>query len=58
MIATLCVHIFACIYFRVKIASADTPQDVTSFYVSRGIDANVGFKFKKCIICMTFQLIF
>ena len=41
VIATFSVHIFACVYFRVKIAYAYSPDDVTNFYTSKNIDPNV-----------------
>ena len=40
-IALFSVHFFACIFFRVKIASANTPEDVTVFYTSRNVASNV-----------------
>jgi hypothetical protein len=40
-IAMFSVHLFACIFFRVKIASATTPEDVTSFYTSKNVDKDV-----------------
>jgi hypothetical protein len=35
------VHFFACVFFRVKILSANTEDDVTTFYTSRNIEADV-----------------
>jgi hypothetical protein len=35
------VHFFACVFFRVKILSAYTEDDVTTFYTSRNIEADV-----------------
>ena len=40
-IALFSVHIFACIFFRVKMASAFTPEDVTTFYTSKNVASNV-----------------
>ena len=40
------VHIFACMFFRVKKESAFHPDDVTTFYSSRGIDENVSLGFE------------
>ena len=40
-IAMFSVHLFACIFFRVKVASALTPDDVTAFYTSRNIADDV-----------------
>ncbi len=40
-IAMFSVHMFACIFFRVKIASAIYAEDVTLFYTSKNVPANV-----------------
>ena len=40
-IAGMSVHFFACIFYRVKQESADSPADVTYFYTSRDVDPNV-----------------
>jgi hypothetical protein len=40
-IATFSVHIFACMYFRVKIASALSPDIVSDFYASRDVAEDV-----------------
>jgi hypothetical protein len=40
-IATSSVHFFACIFYRVKILSAASAEDVISFYTSRNVDENV-----------------
>jgi hypothetical protein len=40
-VAMFSVHLFACIFFRVKIASAFSPEDVTIFYTSKNIAENV-----------------
>ena len=44
-IALLSVHFFACIFYRVKEASALQPEDVAAFYVSKSVDPNVGVSF-------------
>ncbi len=41
-IAMVAVHLFACIFFRVKAIGADNPEDVVIFYTSRNIDEDVG----------------
>ena len=41
IVAASSVHFFACIFFRVKILSAQTPEEVSSFYVSKGVDLDV-----------------
>jgi hypothetical protein len=41
LIATFSVHIFACVFFRVKIVYAAAPEDVANFYTSRNIDPEV-----------------
>jgi hypothetical protein len=40
-VAMFSVHLFACIFFRVKIASAFTPEDVTIFYSSKNVADDV-----------------
>ena len=40
-IAALCIHCFACAFYRVKIESASSPDDVEQFYVSRGVAITV-----------------
>jgi hypothetical protein len=41
LIAMMCVHLFACVFFRVKKESAASPEDVALFFSSRGVDPNV-----------------
>jgi hypothetical protein len=43
-IAMFSVHMFACVFFRVKIVSAAVPEDVTAFYTSRNVASNVSRK--------------
>ena len=38
-----CVHFFACAFFRVKEESAASPDDVTTFYSSRGVSEQASF---------------
>lgn len=40
-VAMVSVHLFACIFFRVKIISAAEKEDVSSFYTSKNIAADV-----------------
>ncbi len=40
-IALFSVHFFACLFFKVKIVSANTPDDVTAFYTSRNVAQDV-----------------
>ena len=40
-VAMFSVHLFACIYFRVKVSSASTPEDITTFYTSKNVAENV-----------------
>jgi hypothetical protein len=40
-VALLSVHFFACIFYRVKKDSAASPEDVDTFYTSRGVSPNV-----------------
>jgi hypothetical protein len=44
-IAMFSVHLFACIFFRVKVSSAATPEDVATFYTSRNVAEDVS---KEC----------
>lgn len=41
MIGASSVHFFACIFFRVKILSAQSEDDVVTFYTSRNVSENV-----------------
>ena len=41
LIATICVHFFACLFFRVKEDSAASHAEVSAFYSSRGVDEQV-----------------
>ena len=41
IIAVFCVHLFACAFYRVKLESAYSLDDVTAFYTSRNIDMQV-----------------
>ncbi len=47
IVATSCVHLFACAFHRVKVESAYSPEDVTAFYSSRGIENSVRFPREK-----------
>ncbi len=40
-VATFCVHLFACMFFRVKVMSAATDESVADFYTTRGIEIDV-----------------
>jgi hypothetical protein len=40
-IAMFSVHMFACIFVRVKVASALSPEDVSAFYLSKNVAADV-----------------
>ncbi len=39
--AMFSVHLFACIFFRVKIASASDPEDVLLFYSTKNVAEDV-----------------
>ena len=43
IIAIFSIHLFACIFYRVKEISAYSPDDVTDFYNSRLTNDDVGF---------------
>jgi len=38
-VAMMCVHVFACLFYRVKKESAVQPEDVDAFYLSRNSNA-------------------
>jgi hypothetical protein len=40
-VAILCVHCFACAFYLVKRESAESLDDVDSFYESRGVSSTV-----------------
>jgi hypothetical protein len=40
-VGTFSVHMFACVFFRVKIASATNPDDVADFYESKNVENEV-----------------
>jgi hypothetical protein len=40
-VATVSVHLFACIFFRVKVISSATQEDVTAFYTSKNVAEDV-----------------
>ena len=40
-IAMLCVHLFACIYYRVKRDTTHTPDDLEAFYESKYVEHDV-----------------
>ena len=42
-VAMLCVHGFACAFYRVKKESATDPADVDAFFESRGTSTTVCF---------------
>ena len=44
--ALFSVHLFACIFFRVKVSSALAPEDVTAFYTSKNVPDDVSNKYK------------
>ncbi len=44
-IALFFVHLFACIFYRIKETSANSPEDVVAFYTTRNIDADVSVFF-------------
>ncbi len=43
IIAIFSVHLFACVFYRVKESSALSRDDVTEFYSSRNADEDVSF---------------
>jgi hypothetical protein len=47
-IALLCVHLFACAFYRVKKESAANQEDVENFYLSRNTKYNVRVDWQAC----------
>ncbi len=47
-IAMFSVHLFACIFFRVKVISAPTTEDVAAFYTSRNVAEDVSINYGEC----------
>jgi hypothetical protein len=43
IIAIFSIHLFACIFYRVKEVSAVSQDDVTAFYVSKNVDEGVSW---------------
>ncbi len=41
LIGAFSVHVFACIFFRVKVATAVSAEDVVLFYSSRNVEEDV-----------------
>ena len=61
-IALFFVHLFACIFFRVKVESADRPEDVSEFYTSRNAKDNVSLspaciELVNCCAAFVFKLL-
>ncbi len=65
IIAMYTVHFGACIFFRVKMNSAETPEDVTAFYASKHIRDDVRdvgdvihtmILFPDLLLCRTLQI--
>jgi hypothetical protein len=44
-IAMFSVHLFACIFFRVKVATAFATEDVVEFYTSKNVEEDVSKQF-------------
>jgi hypothetical protein len=40
-IALFFVHLFACIFYRIKQTTAESPEDVIAFYSSKHVEENV-----------------
>ncbi len=40
-VAMVSVHLFACIFFRVKVVSAAAEEDVAAFYTSKNVSEDV-----------------
>jgi hypothetical protein len=50
-IALFFVHLFACIFYRIKQTTAESPEDVVAFYSLQHVDANV------CSVCFGLNLV-
>ncbi len=48
-IALFSVHLFACIFYRVKIVGANDPEDVIQFYKARNVQEDVSDCFAESI---------
>jgi hypothetical protein len=44
-IALFFVHLFACLFYRIKDATAESPEDVVDFYNSKNVDTEVSLAF-------------
>ncbi len=40
-VATFSVHLFACMFYRIKVMSSATDEDVKRFYAERNVDDDV-----------------
>ncbi len=49
-VAMVSVHLFACIFFRVKVISAAAEEDVAAFYTSKNIAEDVSVFGKKFLV--------
>jgi hypothetical protein len=43
-IALFFVHLFACIFYRIKEASSEGPEEVAAFYISKNVAADVSLQ--------------
>ena len=58
-IALFMVHLFACIFFRAKLAGANSDEEVANFYLSRNIEEDVrGFMYHSYSFCSDLFCIF
>ncbi len=49
-VAMSCVHVFACIFYKVKTESAASTDDVDQFFLSRHVDPTVSTPKKLSIV--------
>jgi hypothetical protein len=47
-VALFFVHLFACMFYRVKMEGADSPAEVVEFYTSRNVAEDVRRCTKSC----------
>jgi hypothetical protein len=52
-IAMLCVHFFACIYYRVKRDTTPNPDDVDAFYQSKYVEQDVSCCASSSLRCVS-----
>jgi hypothetical protein len=57
IIAIFSIHLFACIFYRVKEVSAVSQDDVTAFYVSKNVDEGVSWGSPNLLACFAWTIL-